>query len=77
MGSGLVDVALTPAQAGPVDVAVVVDALRATSTVAQALAAGYRRVLCASLLNLDAVAEWLARACAPGGRPDVCAGIKG
>lgn len=149
MGCGVVDVALTPALARPVDVAVVVDALRATSTVTQALAAGYQRVLCAadlttamalradgrvlagerrcrrpegfhqgnspreaaacrgtelvlattngapaivaaagrcprvllaSLLNLDAVAEWLARACTPGGRPDVqivCAGVKG
>jgi 2-phosphosulfolactate phosphatase len=40
------DVAFTPAEAGPAHVAVVVDVMRATSTIAQALAAGYRRVLC-------------------------------
>lgn len=42
----MIDVALTPAQARPVQFAVVIDVLRATSTVTQALAAGYRRVLC-------------------------------
>jgi 2-phosphosulfolactate phosphatase len=42
----MIDVALTPAQARPADIAVVIDALRATSTATQALAAGYRRVLC-------------------------------
>jgi 2-phosphosulfolactate phosphatase len=41
-----IDVAFTPADAAPAPVAVVVDVLRATSTIAQALAAGYRRVLC-------------------------------
>jgi 2-phosphosulfolactate phosphatase len=40
------DVAFTPAEAGPVHVAIVVDVMRATSTIAQALASGYRRVLC-------------------------------
>jgi 2-phosphosulfolactate phosphatase len=40
------DVAFTPAEAGPAHVAVVVDVMRATSTIAQALASGYRRVLC-------------------------------
>src|SRR5881397_3449520 len=40
------DVAFTPAEAGPAHVAIVVDVLRATSTIAQALASGYRRVLC-------------------------------
>lgn len=40
------DVAFTPAEARPAHVAVVVDVMRATSTIAQALAAGYRRVLC-------------------------------
>jgi 2-phosphosulfolactate phosphatase len=40
------DVAFTPAEAGPAYVAVVVDVMRATSTIAQALAAGYGRVLC-------------------------------
>jgi 2-phosphosulfolactate phosphatase len=42
------DVAFTPAEAGPVHVAIVVDVMRATSTIAQALASGYRRVLCCS-----------------------------
>ena len=41
-----VHVAFTPAEAEQVPTAVVVDVLRATSTIAQALAAGYRRVLC-------------------------------
>ena len=41
-----VHVAFTPAEAVRAPVAVVVDVLRATSTIAQALASGYRRVLC-------------------------------
>ena len=41
-----VHVAFTPAEAERAPTAVVVDVLRATSTIAQALAAGYRRVLC-------------------------------
>jgi 2-phosphosulfolactate phosphatase len=41
-----VHVAFTPREAERVPTAVVVDVLRATSTIAQALAAGYRRVLC-------------------------------
>jgi 2-phosphosulfolactate phosphatase len=41
-----VDVAFTPAETGAAHVAVVVDVMRATSTIAQALAAGYHRVLC-------------------------------
>jgi 2-phosphosulfolactate phosphatase len=41
-----IDVAFTPAEAGPAHVAIVVDVMRATSTIAQALASGYRRVLC-------------------------------
>jgi 2-phosphosulfolactate phosphatase len=41
-----VDVVFTPDAAAPADVAVVVDVLRATSTIAQALASGYERVLC-------------------------------
>jgi 2-phosphosulfolactate phosphatase len=47
----VIDVALTPAQLRPADVAVVVDVLRATSTAAQALAAGYHRVLCADSIE--------------------------
>jgi 2-phosphosulfolactate phosphatase len=41
-----VDVAFTPGEAAPAAVGVVVDVLRATSTIAQALASGYERVLC-------------------------------
>jgi 2-phosphosulfolactate phosphatase len=42
----LVHVAFTPAEGARASVGIVVDVLRATSTIAQALAAGYRRVLC-------------------------------
>jgi 2-phosphosulfolactate phosphatase len=41
-----VHVAFTPAETVRAPVAVVVDVLRATSTIAQALGSGYRRVLC-------------------------------
>jgi 2-phosphosulfolactate phosphatase len=41
-----VDVAFTPDEAASARVGIVVDVLRATSTIAQALASGYRRVLC-------------------------------
>lgn len=41
-----VHVAFTPAAAERAPTAIVVDVLRATSTIAQALASGYRRVLC-------------------------------
>ena len=39
-------VAFTPAEAAAAPLGIVVDVMRATSTIAQALAAGYRRVLC-------------------------------
>src|SRR5207248_3349589 len=41
-----VHVAFTPGELTPAPVGVVVDVLRATSTICQALASGYRRVLC-------------------------------
>lgn len=41
-----VHVAFTPAEAERAPTAIVVDVIRATSTIAQALASGYRRVLC-------------------------------
>ena len=41
-----IDVAFTPGEVVEAPLAVVVDVLRATSTIAQALAAGYARVLC-------------------------------
>ncbi len=41
-----IDVAFTPADVRPSDVALVVDVLRASSTIVAALAAGFQRVLC-------------------------------
>jgi 2-phosphosulfolactate phosphatase len=41
-----VDVCFTPQEVRPAEVAVVVDVLRATSTIVQALAVGYPRVVC-------------------------------
>src|SRR5439155_21516075 len=46
-----VDVAFKPDEAAPAATGIVVDVLRATSTIAQALASGYRRVLCCSELD--------------------------
>jgi 2-phosphosulfolactate phosphatase len=42
----LVHVAFTPGEQTPAPIGIVVDVLRATSTMTQAIAAGYRRVLC-------------------------------
>src|SRR5215212_2182203 len=50
-----VHVAFTPHEAAPAAVGIVVDVLRATSTIAQALAAGYERVLCCAEIE-DALA---------------------
>ncbi len=50
-----IHVAFTPAETAPAPIGVVVDVLRATSTIAQALAAGYRRVLCCAEID-DALA---------------------
>jgi 2-phosphosulfolactate phosphatase len=41
-----IDVAFVPAEEGSAAVGIVVDVVRATSSIAQALAAGYERVLC-------------------------------
>jgi 2-phosphosulfolactate phosphatase len=41
-----IDVAFTPVESPPAPLGIVVDVIRATSTIAQALAAGYERVLC-------------------------------
>ncbi len=47
-----IDVAFTPDEAvAAAPLAIVVDVLRATSTIAQALAAGYERVLCAAEID--------------------------
>ena len=47
----MIDVAFTPAETRAAGVAVVVDVLRATTTATQALASGYRRVLCVDSLE--------------------------
>jgi len=65
-----VHVAFTPAEEVSAPVGIVVDVLRATSTMAQALAAGYRRVLCCSEVD-----EARAVAAAEGGA--VLAGERG
>lgn len=46
-----VHVAFTPGEQTPASVGIVVDVLRATSTMTQALAAGYRRVLCCAEID--------------------------
>jgi 2-phosphosulfolactate phosphatase len=46
-----VHVAFTPAETAPVPTGIVVDVLRATSTIAQALAGGYTRVLCCAEID--------------------------
>jgi 2-phosphosulfolactate phosphatase len=47
----MIDVAITSAELRCAEVAVVIDVLRATSTITQALAAGYRRVICAESIE--------------------------
>ncbi len=46
-----VHVAFTPAEAAAAPTGIVIDVLRATSTIAQALSVGYRRVLCVAELE--------------------------
>jgi len=46
-----VHVAFTPGEAAPAAVGVVVDVIRATSSIAQALASGYERVLCCAEID--------------------------
>jgi 2-phosphosulfolactate phosphatase len=50
-----IHVAFTPVETRPAPIGVVVDVLRATSTIAQALASGYQRVLCCAEIE-DALA---------------------
>ena len=50
-----VHVAFTPAEAAAAPLGIVVDVMRATSSIAQALASGYRRVLCCTEID-DALA---------------------
>src|SRR3954464_9864057 len=47
----LVHVAFTPGEQTPAAVGIVVDVLRATSTMTQALAAGYERILCCAEID--------------------------
>ena len=47
----MIDVAFTPATLGAARIAVMVDALRASATIVQALAGGYERVRCCSELE--------------------------
>ena len=63
----LVHVAFTPAERTPGTVGVVIDVLRATSTITQALASGYERVLCCAEIDE-------ARALAAAEAPAVLAG---
>jgi 2-phosphosulfolactate phosphatase len=66
-----IDVAFTPAETGPAHVAVVVDVMRATSTIAQALASGYRRVLCCGEIDdARALREQLGDEAVVGGERD-------
>jgi 2-phosphosulfolactate phosphatase len=46
-----IDVAFTPAEHAGAHVGIVVDVIRATSSIAQALAAGYERVLCCAEID--------------------------
>ncbi len=67
-----VHVAFTPVEEVSAPVGIVVDVLRATSTIAQALAAGYRRVLCcAEVEEARAVAAREGRAVLAGERRTV------
>src|ERR671927_792006 len=46
-----IHVAFTPDESAPAAVGIVVDVLRATSTMTQALASGYERVLCCAEID--------------------------
>jgi 2-phosphosulfolactate phosphatase len=66
-----VHVAFTPAEAANAPLGVVVDVMRATSTVVQALASGYRRVLCCSEIeDARALRAELGEAAITGGERD-------
>lgn len=62
-----VQVAFTPAEPIAADVGVVVDVIRATSTLSQALASGYRRILCCSEVDEARAAAGRERDAALGG----------
>ena len=71
-GHYLVDVAFTPGEKVTAPVGVVVDVLRATSTIAQALARGYERVFsCAEIEDAVALREKLGEGLLGGERSAV------
>lgn len=53
-GHRVIDVAFTRSELHAADVAVVIDVLRATSTITEALGAGYRSVICVDTVHLAA-----------------------
>ena len=53
---GVLHVALEPREDAPADVAIVIDCIRATTTISHALDAGYRQVVCVGEID-DALAE--------------------
>jgi 2-phosphosulfolactate phosphatase len=64
-----IDVAFTPEEAGAARVGIVVDVLRASSTIVQALDSGYRRVLCcAEVEDAFALRDELGKAALAGER---------
>ena len=64
-------VAFTPADSSPAPLGIVVDVMRATSTITQALASGYRRVLCcAEIDEALALREELGNEAITGGERD-------
>jgi len=66
-----VHVAFTPADAATAQLAIVVDVMRATSTIVQALASGYRRVLCcADIADANALRAELGDTAITGGERD-------
>jgi 2-phosphosulfolactate phosphatase len=66
-----VHVAFTPSEAAPAPLGVVVDVMRATSSIVQALASGYRRVLCcAEVETARALRAELGDAAITGGERD-------
>lgn len=66
-----VHVAFTPAEAATAPLGIVVDVMRATSTIAQALASGYRRVLCCTEIeNARALRAELGDTAIVGGERD-------
>src|ERR671932_39546 len=66
-----VHVAFTPSEAATAELGIVVDVVRATSSIAQALASGYRRVLCCAEVEQARAAR------AAGDVAILCAGFKG